>query len=325
VTEAGPAAVGLDVGGTKVLGVVIDSTGRVLAEERRPTPRDADGIIDALDETAAVLAGAAGRSDGPVPLGVGMPGLISTAGVLVSSPNLPDVVDLDVAGRLSPRLGRAFRREVIVANDATCAVLAEWTIGAAQGVDDVVMVTLGTGIGGGVIAGGRVVTGAHGFTGEFGHMVVEANGLPCPCGRSGCWERYASGSGLANLARVAAIGGRLRRVVALAGGDAQAVRGEHVHQAATERDDGALAVIDQFARWVALGLANLTNAFDPAAFVLGGGLADGADLYLGPIERWYHELLYAPDRRPQPALSFAQLGEHAGAIGAALLALARAP
>ena len=327
MTEASagrPAAVGLDVGGTKVLGVVIDATGRMLAEERRPTPRDADGIIDALDETAAVLTGAVGRSDAPVPLGVGMPGLISTAGVLVSSPNLADVVDLDIAGRLGPRLGGAFRPQVVVANDATCAVLAEWSIGAARGVDDVVMVTLGTGIGGGVIAGGRVVTGAHGFTGEFGHMVVEANGLPCPCGRSGCWERYASGSGLANLARVAAIGGRLRRVVALAGGDAQAVRGEHVHQAAIERDEGALAVIDQFARWVALGLANLTNAFDPAAFVLGGGLADGADLYLGPIERWYHELLYAPDRRPHPALSFAQLGEHAGAIGAGLLALSRA-
>lgn len=324
MTAEAAAAVGLDVGGTKVLGVVVDEAGRVLAEERRPTPRDADGIIDALAETAGLLADAVGGRRGGVPLGVGMPGLISTAGVLVSSPNLSDVVDLDVAGRLAPRLGREFRSAVAVANDATCAVLAEWTIGAARGVDDVVMVTLGTGIGGGVIAGGRVLTGAHGFTGEFGHMVVEANGLPCPCGRSGCWERYASGSGLANLARVAAVGGRLRRVVALAGGDPQAVRGEHVHQAALEDDDGARAVIDQFARWVALGLANLTNAFDPAVFVLGGGLAEGADSYLGPIERWFRELLYAPDRRPLPALSFAELGEHAGAIGAALLALTRA-
>ena len=141
----------------------------------------------------------------------------------------------------------------------------------ARGVTDMVMVTLGTGIGGGVVAGGHLIRGANGFTGEIGHMVVDPDGLPCPCGRRGCWERYASGSGLARLAREAAIGKRLRRVLQLAGGDPFNVRGENVQAAAREGDAEALGVIDQFGYWVALGLNNLTNLLDPQMFVLGGG------------------------------------------------------
>lgn len=311
MTGGSPAAVGIDVGGTKVLGVVIDAEGQVLAEQRQPTPRIPEGIIEALVATAEGLAAEHDCPD--VPIGIGMPGIITNEGVLRASPNLPGVFDLDVAGQVGERVGPP----VVVTNDATAAAMAEWRAGAARGVDDMVMVTLGTGIGGGVVSGGRVVTGANGFTGEFGHMVVDVHGLPCPCGRSGCWERYASGSGLATHARIAATGGRLRRVVQLAGG-AEEVRGEHVQAAAREGDEEALAVIDTFGRWVALGLANLTNAFDPAMFVLGGGLAEGAELYLDPIDRWYGDLLYAPDHRPRPTIAFAELGERAGAIGAAL-------
>jgi glucokinase len=309
------AAAGIDVGGTKCLGVVIDSAGQVVAESRRPTPRG-EAVIDALAGVTEDLTAAAG----PLPaLGVGVPGLVTLEGVLRASPNIPDVAELDVAGRLGARLDIP----LVVGNDATWAVLAEWRVGAGQGCNDVVMVTLGTGIGGGVVAGGRLVVGAHGFTGEFGHMVVDPNGPPCPCGRRGCWERFASGSGLAQLARTAAVGGRLRRVVEMAGGDAALVRGEHVQAAAREGDAGAVAVVDEFARWVALGLVNLTNALDPAMFVLGGGLAEGADLYLDPILRWFEALLYSPQLRPHPAVAFAELGERAGAIGAALAAAER--
>jgi len=182
------------------------------------------------------------------------------------------------------------------------------------------LVTLGTGIGGGVVANGALLRGANGFAGEFGHMVVDPSGPQCPCGRRGCWERYASGSGLAMLAREAATGHRLRDVVGQASGDAQAVRGEHVQAAAREGDPEALAVIDDFSRWVALGLANLTNALDPELFVLGGGLASGSDLYLEPIRRWFGELLYQPHLRPIPRIEFARWGPLAGAVGAALLA-----
>jgi glucokinase len=209
---------------------------------------------------------------------------------------------------------------VEVDNDATCATVAEWKFGATRGVDDFVMVTLGTGIGGGAVAGGQLVRGTNGFAGEIGHMVIDPNGPPCPCGRRGCWERFASGSGLGRLAREAAVGKRASRMVELAGGDADAVRGEHVHQAAAEGDDEALAVVDEFARWVGLGLANLTNLLDPSTFVLGGGLAESAELFLAPIERWFGQLLYSPDLRPHPQLAFAELGARAGAVGAALLA-----
>ena len=182
-----------------------------------------------------------------------------------------------------------------------------------------VLVTLGTGLGGGLVAGGRLQRGKHGFAGEYGHMVVDPDGPPCPCGRRGCWERYASGSGLARLAREAAVGRRVSRVLDLAGGDPEAVRGEMVQQAAREGDEDSLRVIDDFGRWVALGLVNLTNALDPEMFVLGGGLAAGSDLYLEPIKRWYQELIYQPELRAMPEVAFAHWMERAGAVGAALL------
>jgi glucokinase len=299
---------GIDVGGTKCLGVVLDDAGEVIEEQRRPTPPGTEAFVDTLAE----LAGALGVTDS---LGIGVPGMVTRTGVIRASPNLIDITDFQVGRMLSERLG--FRVEV--GNDATCAAAAEWQVGAARGYTDMVMVTLGTGIGGGVIAGGHLIRGANGFTGEIGHMVVDPEGLPCPCGRRGCWERYASGSGLAQLAREAAVGKRLRRVVQLAGGDPDNVRGENVQAAAREGDPEALRVIDLFGRWVALGLVNLTNVLDPQMFVLGGGLAASGDLYLDPIQKWFTELLYAPDLRPHPKLVFASLGERAGAVGAALM------
>ena len=300
---------GIDVGGTKCLGVILDPDGEVVEEQRRPTPKGPEAIIDTLAE----LATAMGPWD---TIGIGVPGLVTRDGVLRAAPNLIDINDFQVGALLGAKLGH----KVEVDNDGTCAAAAEWKSGAARGVSDFVMVTLGTGIGGGVIAGGALIRGANGFTGGIGHVVVDPDGPPCPCGRRGCWERYASGSGLGRLAREAAVGKRLQRVVALAGGDAERVRGEDVQAAAREGDADALQVIDLFGRWVALGLVNLTNVLDPAAFVLGGGLAASADLYLGPIQQWFTKLLYAPHLRPHPVLSFAQLGERAGAVGAALLA-----
>ena len=140
------------------------------------------------------------------------------------------------------------------------------------------LVTLGTGIGGG-IAGGKLQQGATGLLASTATWWSTRTVPPCPCGRRGCWERYASGSGLARLAREYAIGRRVSRVTELAGGDAEAVRGEHVQQAA-RGDADSMKVIGAFGRWVALGLVNLTNVLDPQCFVLGGGLVVGSDLYL---------------------------------------------
>ncbi|MCH9836845.1 ROK family protein [bacterium] len=309
---SGPGVrVGIDVGGTKALGVVLDAAGSVVAEERRPTPRGENSLgplVDTLVDLAKELG-----VDGS--LGIGVPGLVTRNGVLRAAPNLDGVAEFAVAELVGDRLGHP----VSLDNDATCATVAEWQLGAGQGASDLILVTLGTGIGGGLVADGVLHRGRNGFAGEYGHMVVQPNGPRCPCGRRGCWERYASGSGLAMLAREAATGRRLRSVVEHAGGDPQAVRGEHVQAAAREGDEQALAVIDDFGRWVALGLSNLTNAFDPEVFVLGGGLAEGAELYLEPITRWFGELLYQPHLRPSPRIEFAEWGPLAGAVGAALL------
>jgi glucokinase len=299
---------GIDVGGTKFLGVVLDEAGEVISEKRRPTPKGPDLVIEALVEFSLEL----GEWDS---IGIGVPGLVTRGGVLRAAPNLVSVAELEVGPRVSAALGRP----VSVDNDGTCAALAEWQVGAARGMTDVVMVSLGTGIGGGIIAGSRLQRGVNGFAGEIGHIVVDPDGPPCPCGRRGCWERYASGSGLARLAREHAIGRRVNRVVELAGGDAEAVRGEHVLAAAREGDRNALEVIDDFGRWVAIGLVSLANILDPGMFVLGGGLAASAEIYIGPISHWFGNLLYAPELRPHPALTFADLGERAAAVGAALL------
>jgi glucokinase len=300
--------VGIDVGGTKCHGVVLAADGAVLDDVRVSTPAGHDGIIAALCEVAQRLA--------PFDtIGLGVPGLITRDGVIKASPNLVNVRDFPVGRLLGERLGVT----VHVDNDATCATVAEWRAGAARGVDDFVMVTLGTGIGGGVVANGRLVRGTNGFAGEFGHMMVQSDGLHCPCGRRGCWERYASGSALAWLAREAVAAGQAASIVQLAG-DSAAIRGEHVQQAALAGDDDALGVIDTFADWVAIGLASLTNAFDPAMVVIGGGLATSADLLSGPITQRFGEHLYAPELRPHPRLTFAHHHHLAGAVGAALLA-----
>ena len=281
-------AAGIDVGGTKFLGVVLDDDGTIVAERRRPTPRGGDDIIRALAEMASELA----PYDS---LGVGVPGLVTRTGTLRAAPNLVGAAELAVGPRLSELLGH----RVAIDNDATCAAVAEWQRGAARGFDDFVLATLGTGIGGGLVLGGRLQRGVNGFAGEIGHMVVQPDGEPCVCGRQGCWERYGSG-------------GALKR---LSGG----LRGEDVVAAARRGEADAIAVVDTFARWVALGLVNLTNLLDPACIVLGGGLAASADVLLGPISAQFVSLLYSPEHRPHPRLVFAELGEQAGAIGAALL------
>jgi glucokinase len=301
---------GVDVGGTKCLGVVIDADGEIVASDRRPTPRGEEQLVATVVELATGL----GDGVGPVAtVGVGLPGSITIDGVLTSSPHLPGVIEFDAAGALSERL----ERTVKVTNDASCAALAEWRVGAGRGVDNMIMITLGTGIGGGVIADGRLLLGAHGYLGEFGHMVIDPDGPDCPCGKRGCWERYASGSAIALEAkRLAEAEGRLANVVAAAG-SFEAITAEHIVAAAIDGDADAAHVLGHFARWMAVGLGSLTMAFDPAMFVIGGGLSRAAPVYEDVLRRRFAEAVYASDLRPLPVLSFAVLGDRAGAVGAA--------
>jgi len=307
-------AIGVDVGGTKVLAVLVDAGDptTVLAERRVPTPHGADALVDAVTALVEELD-PAGRG----PVGLGIPGLVDAADVFRYGPNLPGVVDLDARAALGARLGRPVR----ASNDATCATYAEFTGGAGAGVRDGILLTLGTGIGGGLVVDGEVRHGANGFAGEPGHMVVDPGGPRCPCGRRGCWERYASGSGLGMLGREAAVAGRLAAAVELAAGDPESVRGEHVVAAARAGDGAAGEVLDEYAWWVGLGLANLVDLLDPSLVVLGGGVIESADVLLDRIRSAMAPQVLAAGHRPAVPVEAARFGEHAGAIGAAVLAL----
>ena len=303
---------GVDLGGTKCLGVAVDGD-EVVAEVRVPTPKGDAALVAELSAVVDELCGAGT----PQAVGVGAPGLVDRSGVLRFAPNLSVEGELDLRSALAERLHVPVRIE----NDATCAAWGERAHGAARGFDDVVLVTLGTGIGGGIVAGGRVQRGANGFAGEVGHMVVDPGGPRCPCGQRGCWERFASGSGLGRLGREAAQAGTASRVVELAGGDPDDVRGEHVTAAVAEGDQEAADVLASFAWWVALGLANLANIFDPQAFVVGGGLVAAGDALFTPTREALADLLQGRGRRPAIPVIPAELGPRAGAIGAACLAL----
>lgn len=301
--------IGVDVGGTKCLGVAIEQ-GSVVGSERRPTPRGAEQLVETVCSVVTTLTERVGV---PAAVGVGLPGSITRAGVLTSSPHLPGVVDYDAR----TAIGAAIGRPVAVVNDATGAALAEWTLGAGRGVDDMIMITMGTGIGGGVIADGRLLLGSRGYLGEFGHMMIDPDGPACPCGQHGCWERYASGSAIALEARRRAAQGELDAVLTSCG-SSDAITAERVVAAAAEGDAGAIGVLEHFAYWMAVGLANLTNAFDPARFVLGGGVSRASAVIEAPLRRHWAAQLYASHLRSVPEIRFASLGEHAGAIGAAL-------
>jgi glucokinase len=243
--------------------------------------------------------------------------MLDRQGRLRFSPNLPQAHGVDWRQLMGERL---VGRPCIIENDATFAVLAEHRLGAARPFRHVVMVTLGTGIGGGFVVDGAVQVGANGFAGEIGHMVVDPAGPPCPCGRRGCWERYASGGGLGLLAREAALAGKLPGVVALAGGDPESVRGEDVTAAALDGDADARRVVEQVGWWVGFGLANLACVLDPECFVLGGGLVAAGDALLDPARRAYAELVEGGAARPPTAIVPAAFGDRAGAVGAALAA-----
>jgi glucokinase len=288
--------IGVDVGGTKILGVVVDERGAVLAEQRVPTPEAGDELVAAV---IGVVAGLRAEHD-IAALGVGVPGLVSRDFVLRFAPNLPGIVELPIGAPLAAATGLPVR----VDNDNTCALWGEHLLGAARDVDDAVLVGLGTGIGGGLLLDGRLARGAHGFAGEIGHMVVARGGIPCVCGRNGCWERYASGSALGRMGREAGIGDR----------------GEDVTAAAIAGDAQALAVFEEFADWFAVGLVNLVHVLDVERCLIAGGVVEAGEVLIDAVRRAFNARLVAPEHRPPVDIVAAQLGERAGAIGAALLA-----
>lgn len=315
-------AIGIDVGGTKALALMVARDGRVIAEMNSQTPHDVglaagEATAKVLVEQVNELCSRQSLDSSQVPIGVGLPGMMRRDGHLAFAPNLQTASGADLGAQLGDALGNS---RVFCENDANCATLAEHEWGAARGLSDFVMVTLGTGIGGGIVADGRLVRGQSGFAGEIGHMVVEARGAPCLCGGRGCWERYASGGGLHRLTRDAALDGRLPELVERSGGDWRAVRAEDVSRAASEGLDEAVALMREVGWWLALGLANLAAILDAGHFVIGGGLSEASELVLPAARDYLADLVEGYEMRPTITVTTSLFGARSGAMGAALVA-----
>jgi glucokinase len=302
--------IGLDIGGTKVLGVALDEHGKVLAQDLHASEHG----FDALVTTCLGLIDALGYAG--VPVGVGAAGLVDLQGRLNYAPNIPTVVDAPLQATLREKSGRA----VLVDNDANVAALGEVTYGAARGARDALMVTLGTGIGGGIILDGKVLRGAHGFAAEIGHFTVQRGGPRCACGEYGHWEAIASGNALGRMARDLVARGRGQAILAVANGKAEAVTGHEVGAAATAGDGEAKALLEEYADNIALGLAGLANILDPARIVFAGGIIALGPLLFDPLEVAFERHVEGSEHRPKIPIVPAALGVPAGAIGAAVLA-----
>lgn len=310
-----PLTVGIDIGGTKVLGGVVDAAGRVLARERRDTPgRSAEAVEDTIVDIVRLL----GRVHDVAAVGIGAAGFVDAARASVLfSPHLA-WRDEPVRDAVRDRLGLP----VVVDNDANAAALAESKFGSGRGHRFVLCVTLGTGIGGAIVMDDRVYRGAGGMAGEFGHMQVVPDGHRCPCGNRGCWEQYASGNALVRDARELLVADSpvAHTLRERTGGDPARLTGPMVTEAARDGDPLARELLGDMGRWLGVGLANLTAAFDPGCIVVGGGVSAAGELLLAPTREAFSRQLVGRGHRVEPAIVQAALGPEAGFIGAADLA-----
>ncbi len=307
--------IGVDVGGTKIAAGVVDPQGRLLRQVEHPSPADdpvavADAVARAVDEL-----GWDRPDEDIVAVGVGVAGFVDEdRSTVVFTPNLP-LRDDPMKERIEQRVDLP----VVVENDANAAAWAEARFGAGRASDHVICVTLGTGVGGGVIVNGEVYRGGHGVAAEIGHYRVVPYGRRCGCGNHGCWEQYASGRALTAEARDLAWTNpaAATRLLKLADNDASAIEGREITQAALEGDEGALACFRAVAGWVGLGLADLAAILDPECFVIGGGVSDAGDVLLEPARRAFHQSVTGRSVRRLADVRVAELGSGAGIVGAA--------
>jgi glucokinase len=310
--------IGLDIGGTKIAAGLVSEDGELLAKVRRETPAtDPEEIEDAAADAVAELVAAHAVEA----VGVAAAGFVDASrSTIVFAPNLawreqPMRADLEARTGLP----------VVVENDANAAAWGEFRHGAGREVEDMVLVTVGTGLGGGVVIGGRLLRGAAGFAAELGHVRVVPDGHRCGCGNRGCWEQYASGRALVREARELARSDTpmAARLLELAGGDADAIEGPHVTQAAEEGDPAAVELLADLGRWLGEGIASIVAVLDPSMVVVGGGVSEAGDLLLEPARAAFRRQLTARGHRPEPEIRLATLGNDAGMIGAADLARSR--
>ncbi len=336
----GPA-IGVDIGGTKVSGALVQADGTISHRIRRDTPertttpavvestivgvveelleageQDAAGAEPSGNRLDAAAAGITGSAVAAV--GIGAAGWVSSdRATVVFAPHL-SWRNEPLRERLSGRLSLP----VFVDNDANSAGWAEWRFGAGRGERHLVMITLGTGIGGALMIDGTIQRGRYGLAGEFGHMQVVPGGHRCACGNRGCWEQYASGRALIREAR-AIMDTRspvARELTALAAVEPDGLSGPMITQAARDGDRTAVELLGEIGEWLGVGLANIAAAFDPGGFVIGGGVSAAGELLLAPARESFRRRLPGRGDREEAFIVAAQLGNDAGLIGAADLA-----
>ncbi|MBF6485780.1 ROK family glucokinase [Nocardia otitidiscaviarum] len=311
-----PLTVGVDVGGTNIRASVVDGAGEVLDTVTAPTPQSARALEDGLARAVRELC--ARHRIGAV--GLAVAGFVDEDRATVRfAPHLP-WEDAPVATRLTERLGLP----VILEHDANSAMWAEYRFGAAAGGHNVVLVAIGTGIGAALLVGGQLYRGSYGVAPELGHIQVVPNGRACACGKRGCWERYCSGTALVDTALelLATDPQRSTLLAREVHRDPDSLTGRRVAGAAQDGDPVALDVMADFARWLGLGLAAVSDIFDPDLIVIAGGVSTSAPLFLDDARDHYAQSITGAKHRRLARIRTAQLGEAAGMIGAAELARA---
>ena len=305
--------IGIDVGGTKVLGGVVSASGEILINARRDTPREGG---KALTQTIADVANEL-LSKYPVEsIGVSAAGFISSdRRTILATPNIAGWNGVNLERELTEILGK----RIVLENDANAAAWGEFKFGAGRGRNDLMLLTLGTGVGGGLILDGSLFRGAFGIGAELGHMRIVPDGHLCGCGVRGCLEQYASGSALMRHAReaISASPDIARNLLARGNGTLEGLKGEHITEAAREGDPVALAAFNTMASYLGAGIASLCAVIDPSCIVLGGGVIDAGEIFLGPTREAALRLIPFSGKHPYPEIIAAELGNSAGLVGVA--------
>jgi glucokinase len=309
-------AIGIDIGGTKILGALVDESGKILFEERVPSPaQDPDKMVEVV--VALIKSITEKATEVIVGVGVAAAGFIDAdQSTILYAPNLNWRHE-----PLRERLQALVPHKVVIENDANAAGWAEYKFGAGRGAKDMVMLTLGTGVGGAVIADYKLRRGGFGIGGELGHVKVVQDGKQCGCGRKGCVEQYASGTAVLKAAKKLAssdgpAGRRLRELKEQAG----ELNGHLVYQALLEGDQGARQVVAEAGDYLGQAMGTITAVLDPQIYVIGGGLSEAGELILEPIRQAFSKELPARGFRPEAKVVAAQFSNQAGVIGAADLA-----